>query len=166
MEIYKSKYEEIIVYKYKEEEIFSLKRYDYMSEKIFQNKLKKFQQLYPKMTIERISYLDNEKKQGLCEFCGRIIYANFSKDGTFNDFKWMISNELWQKYSTGRFYHPLCFQALMMKLYEPSDFNAVPLNYTRGSFAVNFFKHQYIDFLSQYLEESKKITSFKYSICS
>ena len=160
MEIYKDTYEELIVYKYKDEEIFRVKRYDYMSEKIFQNKLEKFQQLYPKMTIEKIF----PGKIGICEFCKRPVYNNNA--GTFNDYKWMISDELWQKYSTGRFYHPLCFQALMMKLYKPSDFNAAPINYTTKSIAINLFKDQYINFLSQYLPESKKISSFKYSICS
>lgn len=166
MEIYKDTYEEMIIYKYKDEEIFKVRRYDYMSEKIFQNKLKKFQQLYPKIVIEKVSLLDINRKVGFCELCKKKVYQNFSYDGIYNDYKWMISDELWQKYSTGRFYHPLCFQAVMMKLYKPSDFNPVPLNYTEKSFAVNLFKDQYINFLSQYLPEGKKITSLKHSICS
>ncbi len=93
-----------------------------MSEKIFQIKLKKFQQLYPKIVIEKVSLLDINRKVGFCELCKKKVYQNFSYDGIYNDYKWMISDELWQKYSTGRFYHPLCFQAVMMKLYKPSDF--------------------------------------------
>ena len=166
MEIYKDTYEEMIIYKYKDEEIFKVPRYDYMSEKIFQNKLKKFQQLYPKMVIEKVSYLDNTPAIGICELCKKPIYKDFSYDNNYNDYLWMVSDKLWQKYSKGRIYHPLCFQAVMMKFYNPSDFTIANINYTEKSFAVNLFKDQYINFLSQYLPEGKKITSFKYSICS